>query len=153
MSTGFDTDEAAGRNERSSATVAALSSGTSRPCDSHVSAHRIPKPPAFVTMATRLPAGTGWSARSVATSNSCSSVSVRITPLWRKSASTVESEAASSAPVCDIAARLPAVLRPLFTATIGLRLPMRRASLANRRGFPKDSRYISTTSVSGSSSQ
>ena len=153
MSTGFETDDAAGRNDRSSCTVSAPSSVTARPFASHVSAQRIPSPPAFVTMATRLPAGTGWLARSVATSNSCSSVSVRITPLCRKSASTVESEAASSAPVCDIAARLPAALRPLFTATIGVCAPSRRASLANRRGFPNDSRYINTTSVFGSSSQ
>ena len=106
MSTGFDTDDATGRNERSSVTVSALSSVTASPFASHVSAQRIPNPPAFVTMATRLPAGTGWLARSVATSNSCSSVSVRTTPLCRNSASTVESDAASSAPVCDIAARL-----------------------------------------------
>ena len=45
------------------------------------------------------------------------------------------------------AARAPASERPALTATIGLRLPTRRAIRANLRGFPNDSRYSSTTSV------
>ena len=52
-------------------------------------------------------AGTGWCASSAATSNSSSSVSVRMTPACRNSASTTTSLAAS-APVCDDAARAPA---------------------------------------------
>ena len=113
---------------------------TFRPFASHVSAHRMPRPPAFVTMATRSPFGGGWFARIVATSNISSSVSVRITPAWRNRASTVTSEAASSAPVWEAAARAPAALRPDFTAMIGLRRLTSRASRANRRGFPNDSR-------------
>ncbi len=65
---------------------------------SHASAHRIPGPPALVTIATRLPRGADCDDSSAATSNSSPSVSVRITPAWRNSASTVTSEAASSAP-------------------------------------------------------
>ena len=52
MSTGFATPAAAGRNDRSSATVSAESSGTARPRASQVSAHWIPRPPALVTIAT-----------------------------------------------------------------------------------------------------
>ena len=48
-------------------------------------------------------------------------------PACSNSASTVTSEAASSAPVCDDAARCPAAERPLLTATIGLCCVMRRA--------------------------
>ena len=52
-------------------------------------------------------------------SNSPPIVSARITPAWRNSASTVTSEAATSAPVCDAVARAPAAERPLLIATIG----------------------------------
>ena len=63
-------------------------------------------------------------------------------PACRNSASTVTSAAASMAPVCEPAARLPAGERPLFTATIGFgRARPRRAIRENLRGFPKDSRY------------
>ncbi len=65
---------------------------------------------------------------------------VRMTPAWRKSASTVTSEAATSAPVCDAVASAPARERPLLTATIGLVRPTRRASREKRRGLPNDSR-------------
>jgi hypothetical protein len=106
----------------------------------------------LVRIATLRPAGTGWFARIVATLKSSSMVSVRITPAWRKSASTATSPAAS-APVCEDAARVPAVVRPDFTAAIGLRRPTRRASRPNFRGFPKDSRYSRITSVSSSASQ
>ena len=54
----------------------------------------MPGPPAFVTIATRLPAGSGWLASSEATSKSSASVSVRTTPACRNSESTVTSEAA-----------------------------------------------------------
>ncbi len=66
-------------------------------------------------------------------------VSTRMTPAWRNSASTATSGLASAA-VCDDAARVPARERPLFTATIGLWREIRRASRANLRGFPNDSR-------------
>src|SRR3954468_3031915 len=134
MSTGFETLASSGRNDRSAVLVASESGLTRRPVAAHLSAHRIPRPPAFVTIAIRSPFGGGWFARIVATSNISSSVSVRITPDWRNSASTVTSLAASSAPVCEAAARAPAALRPDFTATIGLR------RLVLRRGPPNPPR-------------
>jgi hypothetical protein len=94
--------------------------------------------------------GGGWFARIVATSNISSSVSVRITPAWRNSASTVMSEEARRAPVCDAAALAPAALRPDFTAMMGLRRLTSRARRPNRLGLPNDSKYSSTTSVPGS---
>ena len=81
--------------------AAAGSSATSSPLVSQASAQRIPGPPALVTITTREPRGGGCEESSAATSNSSPSVSVRITPAWRNSASIVTSEAASSAPVCD----------------------------------------------------
>jgi hypothetical protein len=89
---------------------------------------------------TRGPAGSGWSASREATSRNSDTVSVRITPAWAKSASTVTSESASSAPVCEEVARDPAGVRPLLTTTIGLLRATRRAMRANLRGLPKDSR-------------
>ncbi len=80
MSTGLPMEASAGRNLRNLSRVACDSGCTFRPFASQVSAHRIPRPPAFVTIATRSPFGGGWFARIVATSNISSSVSVRITP-------------------------------------------------------------------------
>lgn len=65
----------------------------------------------------------------------------------------VTSEAESSAPVCEMVARAPAADRPLLTASSGLRRANLRAPRANLRGFPKDSRYSSATSVAASSFQ
>ena len=62
----------------------------------------------------------------------------RITPAWRKSASTAASEPASAA-VCELAARCPVVVVPLLSARIGFRRATRRASRPNRRGLPNDS--------------
>ena len=59
-------------------------------------------------------------------------------PGWN-SASTASSEPASAA-VCEPAARIPARLRPLFMARIGLRRATRRAMRPKRRGLPNDSR-------------
>ncbi len=67
-------------------------------------------------------------------------MSVRITPAWRNSASTVTSDAAIRAPVCEEVARAPAADRPLFTAMIGFVRPTLRVIRANFRGFPNDSR-------------
>ena len=53
---------------------AASNGGTSRPRASHASAVRTPGPPAFVTMATRLPTGPCCVVSSVAASKSSSSV-------------------------------------------------------------------------------
>jgi hypothetical protein len=63
-----------------------------------------------------------------------------MTPAWAKSASTVASEAATRAPVCERAARPPASEWPDLTATIGLLRLTRRAMRENRRGLPNDSR-------------
>ena len=70
-----------GRNARSASRVAARERRQRRGrCASHASASRMPGPPALVTTPTRGPAGTGWVDSSAATSNSSSSVLVRITP-------------------------------------------------------------------------
>ena len=97
-------------------------------------------PPTFVTMATRCLWGTGCIDSSAATSNRPSMVSARTTPAWRNSASTVTSEAATNAPVCDELARAPAAERPLLIAMIGFVRATRRAIRPNLRGFPNDSR-------------
>ena len=119
--------------------VSALSSGRVSPAASQASAVRMPAPPALPTTPTRLPAGRGAVATTRATSNSCSSEATRMTPDWRKRASTDTSGEASAA-VCEAAARAPAELLPPFTAMIGLRRDTRRAISANLRGFPNDSR-------------
>ena len=49
--------------------------------------------------------------------------------------------------------RLPAAVRPALTAMIGFFRPTRLAIRANRRGFPKDSRYRRIASTRLSSSQ
>ena len=152
MSTGFEIPASAGRNSASSARVRSDRAGTSRPWDSSASAARIPGPPALVSTATLLPRGSPWLDSSVATSNSSSRVSVRITPVCRNSAATAVSPAEIAAVWLE-AARTPAVVRPDFTATIGFCRDTRRAMRENLRGFPNDSRYIRITSVSGSSSQ
>jgi len=139
MSTGFRTLASGARHARSFATVASPSSGTSSPCVSHASDAMIPGPPAFVTIPTRRPAGTGCVASSIATSNNSSIVFVRITPACAHSAST-PAAAPASEPVCEDAARMPARVVPLFTATIGFVRPTRRAISMKRRGFPNDSR-------------
>ena len=86
----------------------------------------IPGPPALVRIATRGPPGSGWLASSEATSSISARLSVRITPACWKRASTVTSEAASIAPVCEAVPRWPAVERPLFTTTIGYPADPRR---------------------------
>jgi hypothetical protein len=92
-----------------------------------------------VTIATRFPLGSGWCDRSDATSKSPSSVRVRMTPDWRRSAPTTASLSAR-APVCEDAARAPARDRPAFTTTIGFERETRRAIGPKFRGFPKLSR-------------
>ena len=132
-------DASGGSARASSAEVSSEKRGTVSPRASAASAHCTARPPAFVMMPTRFPVGAGWCARIAATSSISSSVSVRITPFCRNSASRAVSDATIAA-VCEAAARIPAGLRPLLTATIGFREPIRRARRANRFGFPKDSR-------------
>ncbi len=59
--------------------------------------------------------------------------SARMTPAWWSKASTATSPPESAA-VCEAAARLPASVRPAFTATMGTRLPTHRAIRMNHRG-------------------
>ena len=72
-------------------------------------------------------------------SNISSMVSARMTPVDSNSASTTASAGRERG---GVAARRadPARVRPAFTATIGLRRPIRRASSPNFRGLPNDSR-------------
>ncbi len=88
--------------------------------------------------ATRRPAGNGWYAKTCATSNISASVSTRMTPDCRNSASI----AATGTWLCGTVwpSGTPCVERPLFTATTGFAAAARRASRANLRGFPSDSR-------------
>ena len=64
---------------------------------------------------------------------------MRITPACPKSASTVTSEAESSAPVWELVARSPDTDRPLLTTAIGFSRPIRRARREKRRGSLNDS--------------
>ena len=119
MSTGLPTLAAAGRNERSSARVASLERRELEPVrlagvggeDARTAGVREDRH----SCRRAAPADATSSA---ATSNSSSSRSVRMTPACRNSASTTVSLDAS-APVCEAAARDPAVERPALTATIG----------------------------------
>ena len=98
------------------------------------STHRrrgFPRPPAFVTTATRGPRGMGWDDSSSAASRNSDSVRVRSTPDWRKSASTAASELASAA-VWDAAARAPAAVEPPLRARTGFWRATRRAMRPKR---------------------
>ncbi len=139
MSTGLARLASAGSSSASVAFVSGVSSESSRPAVSHASAQRMPRPPAFVRMATLRPNGSGCVESSAAASISSSSVRARKTPAWWKSAATASSEPASAA-VCEPAARAPAVEVPLFIARIGFFRATRPAIWANRRGLPNDSR-------------
>ncbi len=59
MSTGFPTLASADRNDRRAAVLCSESAATCSPWASHASAHRIPSPPALVTIATPSPFGGG----------------------------------------------------------------------------------------------
>ena len=107
MSTGFARLASAGSSSASFEVVSGESSESSRPAASHASEQRIPRPPAFVRIATRRPRGNGWVESSAAASISSSSVVARSTPAWWNRASTASSEPARAA-VCEPAARAPA---------------------------------------------
>ena len=94
--------------------------------------------PLSVTMPMRRPLGNGCAASVRPESNNCSDDVARSTPAWRNRPSMV---ASSPGPVPD------------QSATMGLEADTRRATLANLAGLPKLSTYMSTTWVSGSSSQ
>ena len=133
MSTGFSTLPSAGRNSRRRSAVASVRCGSSSPAASHASAQRIPRPPAFVSRPTLRPRGSGCEERTAATSTSSSSEVARMTPACRKSASTAASEPASAA-VCELAARWPEVVVPLFSASTGFLRATRWARWPKRRG-------------------
>ncbi len=139
MSIGFARLASRGSRAASCSRVSSASCGSSSPAPAQASAQRIPSPPAFVSTATRRPRGNGWRESSTATSASSSSESARITPACWNSASTAVVEPASAA-VCEPAARWPAVVRPPFIARIGFFRATRRATRANLRGLPNDSR-------------
>ena len=141
MFTGFALETSARSPSASCLRVASEIRSMRSPAVSQASAQATPGPPALVSTATRSPRGSGWRASSPATSNISPTVSARSTPACANNASTVTSVAASSAPMCDDAARRPAAAaRALLTATIGLAVVIRRAIRANLRGLPNDSR-------------
>ena len=102
-------------------------------------------------MLTRRPCGSGWKLSCIATSNSSLSVSTWMTPDWWNISSTAAGGSWVARTVCP--SGMPWEDRPDFTATIGLDREVRRAIRLNLRGLPMDSRYSSSTSVAGSSSQ
>ena len=120
MSTGLPTLASGGNSGRSRAAVASSSGGTIRPFGSQASAARMPGPPPFVTIATRRPRNGRCDRRTLARSSISSIDSARMIPACSSRADTTVSPDARAA-VCDAAARLPASVRPAFTATIGIR--------------------------------
>ena len=72
MSTGLARLASPGSSGAIARTVASVNCGSSSPTASQASAHRIPRPPAFVRTATRRPRGIGCVESSVATSMSSS---------------------------------------------------------------------------------
>ncbi len=151
--TGPATTDSGGNAARNAAWVSDDRLATPRPASVHASAHTTPGPRALQTIPTQPPRGIGCSAKTAAASSRSSSPSQRITPALANSASTVESEAAIKAPVCELAARAPAEVRPALTASTGFARATRRATRPNLRGLPNDSRYRATTWVAGSCSQ
>src|SRR4030042_5435727 len=100
----------------------------------------MPGPPPLVTIATLRPVGTGWLERRVATLKSSSRVLTLMMPAcWKRASDAICGVA--RAPVCDEAARDPAVLLPPLTATMGLTADALLAMRAKFRGLPKDSRW------------
>ena len=119
--------------------VSSENSVSTKPLRAEASAAIIPGPPPLVTIARLLPLGNGWFESRIATSKSSSVVFTLIMPAWWKSTSEATSEVAR-APVCDEAARAPAWVLPLLTATIGFLAETLRAIRPKLRGLPNDSR-------------
>ena len=132
---------AGGRNDRSARLGARPRARAPRgPAPSHASAARMPGPPALPTIADPAARAAAAGGRAPGpTSNSCSSVSTRITPAWRNSASTATSGLASAA-VCDDAARVPASDARSSPRRSACVRETRRAMRLNLRGLPNDSR-------------
>ena len=87
MSTGFATDASGTSSLRSASFVASESVASLSPLLTRKSVARIAGPPAFVTMATRPPAGSGCETSACATSNISATESTRSVPVSSSSAS------------------------------------------------------------------
>ena len=138
MSTGFFTEAAAGRKERSSAFVSSLIGAICMPNSQTASVAMMPGPPELVTIATRSPFGIGQLANTLAVEKRSLSDISRMTPDCFKSASAARSPPARE-PVCEEAAEAPAAERPALSATMGFFLEMRVASLRKFAGSGIDS--------------
>ena len=115
------------------------------------SAASTPAPPMLDTIATVLPAGTGWVASSAAVSIRSPKPGTTMTPACWNRASLVTSGVATAA-VCEAAARCPASERPASTASTGMLAATLRAVRANLRGLPNDSMYSTASLVTPSCS-
>ena len=125
----------------------------SGPAASAASAARTLRPPALPITASRLPAGSGWSA-SIRAASSSSPRRVGADHAGLREQRVHGGVRVPPRPRC--ATRRPAARpaeRPLLTASTGLRRASARAVRANRRGLPNDSRYSATARVAGSSYQ
>ena len=114
--------------------------GTTRPAAFAASAASTPSPPALPIIASRRPAGSDrWSRIRAGVDQLGHARRRPTTPDWANSASTATVGAAAAA-VCDAPARRPPSDRPPTTASSGLRSLIRRATRANFRALPNDSR-------------
>ena len=114
------------------------SSASSPPPATSASVASTPGPPALVTIVRRRPIGRGCLPSISARSNTSSIAFTRSTPARLKAASSTSS-APVSAPVCDVAARLAASLRPALMTMIGFVKATSRAADRNARASPIDS--------------
>ena len=152
MSIGFRRLASEGRKEASSLRVPSESGEISSLKLTQASVAMMAGPPALVTIATLLPAGTGQRSSAWATSKSSSIESARRTPHCSRNAEIVRS-CPARAPVWLEAARAPSAVRPDLTMRIGFLRETRLAIAVKLRGLPTDSRYIAITRVAGSFSQ
>ena len=150
-SSGFWVAAKSGSTCRSRSTVAGANSGISMPSSSARSAMISLAPPDGVTKPKRLPGKGPVAASSPAVMRRSSRESTRITPCWRKTASTTASSPTRD-PVWARATRAPVWLRPTLIATIGLPLARAsRASAMNSEGRRTDSMNSAMTRVASSS--
>ena len=112
------------------------------PAASAVSAASAPEP---ASTATRRPVGRGWAASSWATSSSWCWLSTRTTPDWRSISSRARRGTRVRRTACPTGTTCPD--RPAVTTTTGMLAASLRATRANLRGLPIDSRYSPATEV------
>ena len=143
MSTGLATEASGGRCARERARGSRSASGSTRsPAAAQASAQTIPGPPALVTIADAVAArerlvreqrGDVEQLAHVSGADHAGVAEQRVDGRRR--------EAASSAPVCEAAARAPAARAPALDRDDRLASrPTRRAIRPNLRGLPNDSR-------------